>query len=155
MDFSPSFLTVPYHEYMKLPPSCHPILFDGYEICPSLIATVRTKSFSGRMDECPYAHLQEFEENCALLTIPRMNRNTLWWKLFLISLMGNAKIWYNWKAVRVGDWIQLKDEVCLFFSYLQSDPTSYATAIIQARWWWNTWSSVDTIHAVSNFRTTP
>ena len=45
-----------------------------------------------------------------------MNQDTLRWKLFPFSLMGKAKIWYNWTAVRVGgDWIQLKDEFCLFF----------------------------------------
>ena len=45
-----------------------------------------------------------------------MTQNTLWWKLFPFSLMGEAKIWYNWTTRRVGgDWIQLKDEFCLFF----------------------------------------
>ena len=45
-----------------------------------------------------------------------MNQNTLRWKLFPFSLKGNAKIWYNWTAVRVGgDWIQFKDEFGLFF----------------------------------------
>jgi len=45
-----------------------------------------------------------------------MNQNTLRWKLFPFSLPGNAKIWYNRTAVRVGgDWIQLKDEYGLFF----------------------------------------
>ena len=77
---------------------------------------VRAKSFSGRKDECPYAHLRKFEENCSLLTIPDMKQNTLRWKLFPFSLMGNAKVWYNRTVGRVGgDWIQLKDEFCLFF----------------------------------------
>jgi hypothetical protein len=77
---------------------------------------VHAQSFSGRKDESPYAHLQEFEENCSMLTIPGMNQNTLRWKLFLFSLTGEAKVWYNWKAERVGgDWIKLKDEFCLFF----------------------------------------
>jgi len=45
-----------------------------------------------------------------------MNQNTLQWKLFPFSLMGNAKIWYNRTTGRVGgDWIQLKDEFYLFF----------------------------------------
>jgi len=45
-----------------------------------------------------------------------MNQNTLRWKLFPFSLTGNAKIWYNRTAVRVGgDWIRLKDEFGLFF----------------------------------------
>jgi len=117
MESAPSYLAVPFHEYMEPPPSCHPILSDGYKIHPSLVAMVRAKSFSSRKDECPYTHLQEFEENCSLLSIPGMNQNTLRWKLFPFSLTGNTKVWYNRTAGRVGaDWIQLKDDFCLFFS---------------------------------------
>ena len=116
MEYPPSYPAVPYREYMEPPPSCHPILSDGYEIRPSLVAMVCAKSFSCRNDECPYTHSQEFEENCSLLSIPGMKQNTLRWKLFLFSLVGNAKVWYNRTAVRVGgDWIQLKDEFGLFF----------------------------------------
>jgi len=116
MESTPSYLAVPSREYMEPPPSCHPILSDGYEIHPSLVAMVRAMSFSGRKDECPYTDFQEFEENCSLLSIPRMKQNTLQWKLFPFSLMGNAKVWYNQTVVRVGgDWIQLKDEFGLFF----------------------------------------
>ena len=95
MKSAPSYPAVPSREYMEPPPSYHPILSDGYEIYPSLVAMVRAKSFSGRKDECPYTHLQEFMENCSLLSIPGMNQNTLRWKLFPFSLMGNAKVWYN------------------------------------------------------------
>ena len=110
MEFSPSHPTVPSREYLEPPPSCHPILSDGYEIRPSLVAMVRAQSFSGKKDECPYAHLQIFEENCSLLIIPSMTQNTLQWKLFPFSLTGEAKIWYNRMARRVGgDWIQLKE----------------------------------------------
>ena len=109
-------MVVPSHEYLEPPQSCHPILSDGYEARPSLVAMVLAQSFSGKKDECPYAHLQIFEENCSLLIIPSMTQNTLQWKLFPFSLMGEAKIWYNRTARRVkGDWIQLKDEFCLFF----------------------------------------
>ena len=105
MESAPSYLAVSSREYMEPPPSCHSILSDGYEIHPSL-----------RKDECPYTHLQEFEENCSLLSIPGMTQNTLWWKLFPFSLTGKAKIWYNRTTERVGgDWIQLKDEFGLFF----------------------------------------
>jgi len=107
---------VPYREYTEPPPSCHPILSDGYEIRLSLVAMVRASPFSGRRDECPYTHLQEFKENCSLLIIPEMNQNTLRWKLFPFSLTKRAKTWYYRTVVRVGgDWIQLKDEFCLFF----------------------------------------
>ena len=116
MEFSPSYSVVPSSEYLESPPSCHPILYDGYEIRPSLVAMVRAQSFAGIEDECPYAHLQVFEENCSLLIIPGMSQNTLRWKLFPFSLTGEAKFWYNRTARRVGrDWIQLKDEFCLFF----------------------------------------
>jgi hypothetical protein len=116
MEFSPSYPDVPSREYLQPPPSCHAILSDGYEIHPSLIAMVCAQSFSGRKDESSYAHLQEFEQNCSMLTISGMNQNTLRWKLFPFSLTGEAKIWYDRKAGRVrGDWIKLKDEFCLFF----------------------------------------
>ena len=91
--FSPSYPVVPSSEYLELPPSCHPILSDGYEIRPSLVAMVRAQSFSGKKDECPYAHLQIFKENCSLLIISGMSQNTLWWKLFPFSLTGEAKFW--------------------------------------------------------------
>ena len=102
MEYSPSYPTVPSHEYLEPPPSCHPILSDGYEIRPSLVAMVRAQSFSGRKDECPYAHLQILEENCSLLIIPGMTQHTLRWKLFPFSLTGKARIWYNRTTRRVG-----------------------------------------------------
>ena len=106
MEFSPSYPAVPSREYMEPPPSCHPILSDGYEIHPSLVAMVRASPFSGRRDECPYAHLREFEENCRVLIIPGMNQDTLRWKLLSFSLTKRAKTWYYRTAVRVGgDWI--------------------------------------------------
>ena len=115
MKFPPCYPAVSPREYMEQPPSCHPILSDGYEIHPSLVAMVRASPFSGRRDEFPYAHLQEFEENCSLLIIPGMNQNTLRWKLFPFSLTERVKTWYYQTAMRVGgDWIQLKDEFCLF-----------------------------------------
>ena len=116
MEYSPSYPAVPSRRYLESPPSCHTILFDGYEIRPSLVAMVRAQSFSGKKDECPYTHLQIFKENCSLLIIPSMSQNTLRWKLFPFSLTGEAKFWYNRTARRVGgDWIQLKDDICLFF----------------------------------------
>ena len=116
MEFSPIYPIVPSSKYLEPPPSCHPILSEGYEIRPSLVAMVRTQSFSGREDECPYAQLQVFEKNCSLLIIPGMTQHTLRWKLFPFSLTGGARIWYNRTARGVGgDWIQLKDEFCLFF----------------------------------------
>ena len=102
MEFSPSYPVVPSSEYLEPPPSCHPILSDGYEICPSLVAMIRAQSFSGRKDECPYPHLQVFEENYSLLLIPDMTQHTLRWKLFPFSLTGGARLWYNRTARGVG-----------------------------------------------------
>ena len=101
MEFSPSYPAVPSREYLEPPPSCHPILSDGYEIRPSLVAMVHAQSFSGKKDECPYAHLQIFEENCSLLIIPGMSQNTLRWKLFPFSLTWEAKFLYNQTTKRV------------------------------------------------------
>ena len=100
MEFSPSYPAVPSRGYLEPPPSCHPILSDGYEIRPSLVAMVRAQSFSGRKDKCCYAHLQIFKENCSLLIIPGMTQNTLRWKLFPFSLTRESKIWYNQTARR-------------------------------------------------------
>ena len=101
MEYSPSYPAVSSRGYLEPPPSCHPILSDGYEIRPSLVAMVRAQSFYGKKDECPYAHLQIFEENCSLLIIPGMSQNTLRWKLFPFSLTGEAKLLYNQMARRV------------------------------------------------------
>ena len=102
MEYSPSYPAVPSHGYLEPPPSCHPILSDGYEICPSLVAMVRAQSFSSRKDEYPYAHLKIFEENFSVLIIPGMTQHTLRWKLFPFSLMGETNIWYNRRTRRVG-----------------------------------------------------
>jgi hypothetical protein len=91
MEFSPSYPAVPSCEYLEPPPSCHPILSDGYGIYPGLIAMVHAQSLSGRKDEGHYAHLQEFEKNCSMLTILGMNQNTIWWKLFPFSLDRRSK----------------------------------------------------------------
>ena len=77
------------------PPSCHPILAPGYEIPPSLVAMVRSQSFSGRRDENPYTHLREFEQNCSIISIPGMHHETVKWILFPFSLTGHAKYWYS------------------------------------------------------------
>nr|ABA93515.1 hypothetical protein LOC_Os11g26980 [Oryza sativa Japonica Group] len=46
-------------------PSCSskPILSDGYEISPGLIAIIRDQTFSGSVGENPYLHLRDFELN--------------------------------------------------------------------------------------------
>ena len=50
-------LSVPRAEFLEPPPSEHPILSFGYELCPNLIAMFREVSFSGLDGENPYHHL--------------------------------------------------------------------------------------------------
>jgi hypothetical protein len=93
---------------------------------------VCAQSFFRKKDENPYTHLQEFERNCSIITIPGMNQDTLRWKLFPFSLADEAKSWYNRRAGEVGrDYVKLMDEFCLFFlSYLQSERTQSQIADI-------------------------
>ena len=95
MDSTPIIqLSVPKGELLEPPPSLHPILTDGYELCPAFIAMVRKQSFSSIEDENPYNHLREFEQLCSCLTIAGMTQETIKWKLFSFSLLGRAKQWY-------------------------------------------------------------
>jgi hypothetical protein len=73
-------------------------------------------SFSGKDDENPYFHLNEFEQTCACLRIEGMSDGTLQWKLFPFSLTRRAKHWYK-KTVgsMQGDWKALCSKFCLQF----------------------------------------
>ena len=106
--------SAPSRSHCECPPSSYPILTPGYEICPSLVAMVRSQSFSGRKDENPYTHLCEFEQNCSIISIPGMHHETVKWKLFPFSLTGRAKEWYYVTVGSIeGDWNILKDKFCL------------------------------------------
>ena len=72
-----------------------PILTPGYELRLCLIKLIREQSLSREGNENPYSHLQEFEQTYACLRITSMSNKTLRWKLFLFSLTGRAKHWYN------------------------------------------------------------
>jgi hypothetical protein len=76
------------------------------------------QSFSGKDDENPYPHLNEFEQTYACLRIVGMSDETLRWKLFPFSLKGRAKRWYKQTiGSRQGDWEALCSSFCLqFFS---------------------------------------
>ena len=114
------FLAPSRSSHGERPPSCHPILTPGYEICPSLVAMVRLQSFSGRRDENPYTHLHEFEQNCSIISIPGMHHETVKWKLFQFSLSGRAKDWYSITVGSVeGDWNVLKEKFCLRYFHLR------------------------------------
>jgi hypothetical protein len=79
---------------------------------------VQKQSFSSNEDENPHTHLNEFEQTCACLHIKGMSNETLRWKLFFLSLWGEAKICYKWTAPsKEGNWEALGSSFCLdFFS---------------------------------------
>ena len=78
-----------------------PPLYDGYEISPSL---VNHGSRIVLLYEKGQESLLEFNNI-------RLEPKHLTVKLSLFSLTGEAKIWYDQTAGRVGgDWIKLKDE---------------------------------------------
>jgi hypothetical protein len=52
-------------------------------------------SFARGLGENPYKNMQDFEEICATLMIPRMNHEALKWKAFPFSLTGWANHWYK------------------------------------------------------------
>jgi hypothetical protein len=72
--------------------SSKPILTPAYELYSYLVAMVQNQSFSGKVDENPYLHLQEFEQTCDCHHIEGMSDGTLRWKLFSFSLKGRAKM---------------------------------------------------------------
>ena len=57
--------------------SSKPILTPGYELRPWLINMVQDQPFSGKNNENPYSHLNEFEQTCACLHIAGMLDETL------------------------------------------------------------------------------
>jgi hypothetical protein len=80
---------------------------------------VQDKPFSSEVDENPYSHLCEFEQTCACLHIKGMSDETLQWKLFPFSLMGEAKRWYSLNNGNShGDW----GGCALAFAYNSSPP---------------------------------
>jgi hypothetical protein len=117
MDFTPIYkFFAPKGDLLEPPPSSHPILTDGYELCPTFIAMVQEKSFSGLEDEDPYTHLREFELLCSCLTIVGTTQETLKLKLFPFSLLGRANKWYAHSVRDVnGNWDELRDKFCLAF----------------------------------------
>jgi hypothetical protein len=57
--------------------SSKPILIPAYELRPCFVAMVQNQSFSRKVDENPYLHLQEFEQTCDCLRIEGMFNETL------------------------------------------------------------------------------
>ena len=72
------------------------------------------------MDENPYTHLCEFEQNCSIISIPGMLHETLKWKLFPFSFSSRAKDWYSITVRSLeGDWNVLKEKFCLHYFHLR------------------------------------
>jgi len=106
----------PKGEFFEPQPSSKPITTSGYELCPGFIAMVHEKSFSGHDDENPYHHLRGFEQLCSCLTIAGMAQETLWWKLFPLSLAERTKQWYAHNTRKLnGECDELRDKFCLAF----------------------------------------
>jgi len=113
MDFTPIYkLFALKGELLEPPRSSHPILTDGYDLFPNLIAMILEQPFYGQVDEDPYTHLREFEQLCSCRSISGMTRETLKCKLFPFSLLGRAK---KWNAHSVGGGNGNWDELCLTF----------------------------------------
>lgn len=92
-----------------------PILAPAYDLI-DLINLVEELSFLGEGDANPYSHLRKFLEICDLRRIKGVTDNTICWKLFLHSLMGKAKQWYNLTRDRVnGEWETLTSKFCKRF----------------------------------------
>jgi hypothetical protein len=83
--------SAPKGDKLEPPPSSHPILTDGYKLCPAFLAMVWDKPFSRLKDKNLYTHLREFEHLCSCLAIASMTQETIKWKLFPLSLLGKAK----------------------------------------------------------------
>jgi hypothetical protein len=62
---------------LEPPHSAKSILSDGYELRPCLIEMAQNQSFSGKEDENPHTHLNEFKQTCACLHIKGMSDETL------------------------------------------------------------------------------
>jgi hypothetical protein len=96
--------------------SSKPILTTRYKLRACLIKIIWEQSFLGKDDENPYSHLWEFEQTYACLHITGISDKTLRWKLFLFSLMGRAKHWYNQTVESMqGDWKALCSRFWLSF----------------------------------------
>ena len=101
MDHTPICeLSAPKGDFLEPPASSAPIITNGYQLRPGLIAMLWDQSFAGLESKSPYTHLREFEQFCSCISISGMPGETLRWLLFPFSLTGAAKSWYN-RAVGV------------------------------------------------------
>ena len=78
MDFTSIYkFFAPKVELLEPPSSSHPILTDGYDLGPDLIAMIQEQPISGQVDEDPYTHLREFKQLCSCRSISGMTQETL------------------------------------------------------------------------------
>ena len=146
--------SAPGPHYFELQPSSHPILTPGYEIRPSLVAMVRSQSFSGCKDENTYTHLHEFEQNYSIISIPGKHHETVKWKLFPSSLMGRANEWYSLTVWMVeGNWNVLKEKFCFNFFPLHKIVYLRIEALFQATRGRISRSSMGSLYRANFYRT--
>ena len=106
-------LSTPMGKFSELSPSSS----STYELGSGFIATDRYPPFSGKINEDPYDHLQEFEELGSGLVVLGMTQEALRWKLFPFSLTKRAEQWYT-RTIgdMTSDWEELRDDFCYSFS---------------------------------------
>jgi hypothetical protein len=93
MDSDPTLfeISAPKTDHLEPPPSSHPIKTSSYELHLALIALVQENSFTGTEAESPYIHLRGFKQVCSIIVIEGMNQQTLKWKPFPFSLVGERR----------------------------------------------------------------
>jgi hypothetical protein len=107
-------LSAPRSDSFEPPQYEHLIHTSSYEFSPSLINLVRkTCSFSGSINENPYAHLPKFEIVDSCYAIAGMTPETFRWKLFPFSLIDKRKQWYKGNVEKAQwSWAKLVGEFC-------------------------------------------
>jgi hypothetical protein len=91
-----------------------------HELHFHIMGMVQDRPFFGAINENPYFHLEEFEELCSRLVLPGMTQESIWWKLFPLSLSERAEQWYTDTIKSVnGDWGKLRDNFCNSFSLVE------------------------------------
>ena len=114
MDSTPIYTRLaPQSDLLEPPSTSYTITAPSYEIRSDLIDQIRISPFRGESEENPYTHLKDFGALYDTFRIEGVTPEAVRWKLFLFSLEGAAKKWYDRHAKTVGgDWGRLETEFC-------------------------------------------
>ena len=112
MDSTPIYTRLaPQSDLLEPPSTSYTITAPSYEFRSDLIDKIQNSPFRGEVEENPYTHLRDFEALCNTFRIKGVPPEAIRWKLFLFSLDGAAKKWYDRYTGTVGgDWGRLKEE---------------------------------------------